>query len=221
MRIKNRMLIFCFSACLICLVGCATEAYIKPTYAPGVPGIYHRIENGQTLWRISKIYNVDLQELAKINRIGDATNIKSGQLIFVPRANRADLQPRKYTGEDFIWPIKGRVIAAYNSTFNNMLNKGINILPYSSQEVVAARSGRIIFCSDNLQGFGKTVIIEHSDGFLTAYAMNTRVFIKPGEWVQRGSRIAQVNSGIGKSNNYLHFEIRKGHVPQNPLFYLP
>ncbi|TRZ95105.1 LysM peptidoglycan-binding domain-containing protein [bacterium] len=219
-RNKSIFLIFFLSVCLSNLVGCTTIGYLK-TPTPGVPGIYHRIESGQTLWRISQIYNVDLNELARINRIEDATNITTGQLIFIPRGNQTSLIPRKYSGEDFVWPIKGRVISSYGATSNNMVNKGINILPYSNQDVVAARSGKVVFCSENFQGYGKTIIIEHSGGFLTVYSSNRRIFTKPGEWMQKGTRIAEVNLESEKNNNYLHFEIRKGHLSQNPLFYLP
>jgi len=219
-RYKNKFLILTAFLYLVCLTGCATTGYINPP-TTGVPGIYHRIESGQTLWRISQIYNINLDELVRINRIEDATNIAAGQLIFIPRGDRTYPEPRKFSGEDFIWPVKGRVISGYGASIDNMVNKGINIIPYSSREVVAARSGKVVFCAENFQGYGKTIILEHSGGFLTVYSMNRHIFIKPGEWVQKGARIAEAGSEIDKNNNYLHFEIRKGHLSQNPLYYLP
>ena len=102
-----------------------------------------------------------------------------------------------------------------------MLNKGINIQPYSGSDVVAARSGRVVFYADNFGGYGKTIIIEHEDGLSTVYARNQSVFTKAGESVQKGAVIAKAGSAGRDKNTYLHFEIRKGHIAQNPYYYLP
>jgi len=179
-----------------------------------MPGIYHRVEKSQTLWRISKIYNVELDEIAKINHISDTANIEVGQLIFIPNRQKQLSVPIRYSSDDFIWPMRGKVTTAFGQTSNNMINKGINIQPYNNLDVVAARSGRVIFYSDNFGYFGRTLIIDHGDGFSTVYARILEVFIKAGDSVQQGTIIA-------KTGSYLHFEIRKGHIPQNPIFYLP
>ena len=164
---------------------------------------------------------MDLEELARVNRILDSTAIEVAQLLFIP--NRQTLKPvtLSYSSEDFIWPIKGRVIAAFGQTYNNMINKGINIQPHSSLDVVASRSGRVVFYADGLGGFGKTIIIEHGDGLSTVYARNSDVFIKAGDSVKKGTVIAKAGSAGRDKNRYLHFEIRKGHMPQNPYYYLP
>ncbi|PIP20646.1 MAG: hypothetical protein COX40_03635 [Candidatus Omnitrophica bacterium CG23_combo_of_CG06-09_8_20_14_all_40_11] len=207
---------------LLFLSGCATAPYVLPTKPKvAMPGIYHRVEKGQTLWRISKIYSVDLDEIARINRIPDATSIEPGQLIFIPSVQRKQYLPGQSSAEDFSWPLRGRVIASFGQTFNDMINKGINIQSVKSQDIIASRSGKVIFYGSNLDNFGKTVIIEHSDGFSTVYARNSEVFVKIGDYVQRGTVIAKVGSSDRDKNTYLHFEIRKGYIPQNPYFYLP
>lgn len=199
---------------ILFLSGCATVSPLKPPITPQIPGIYHRVERGQTLWRISKIYNVDLEEIVSINRISDAASIEVGQLIFIPRRNKPQYSPYKSSGQDdFTWPVKGRVITSFGQTYNNMINKGINIQPQKTRDVLAAAGGRVVFYTDNFEGFGKTIIIDHNNGFMTVYAKNSEVFVKAGDFVQKGTPVAKVN-------NYLHFQIRKGHIPQNPYFYL-
>jgi len=210
-----------FAFCLLNFIGCVPSPYMKTAVPPGLPGTYHRVERGQTLWRISKLYDVDLGEIAAINHISDAAKIESGQLIFIPNRQRQIPAFNRYSSDDFIWPIRGKVIATFGQTFNNMLNKGINIQPYNNLDIVAARSGRVVFYKDNFGYFGKTLIIDHSDGFSTVYARNSQVFIKVGENVEKGTVIARVGSAGRGKNTYLHFEIRKGYTPQNPFFYLP
>ncbi len=218
-------ILFSVSACVAALSGCAPTPYIAQPAKPrfDMPGIYHRVEKKETLWRISKMYSVDLEELVKINRIQDATSIEVGQLIFIPGLKK-EPSPKaerpKANFDDFIWPLKGKVITSYGSTFNNMLNKGINIQPLAGQDVVASRSGRIVFYDDDFLSFGKTIIIDHGDGFQTVYARNNQVMVKVGDAVQKGAVVAKVGSSGRDKNTYLHFEIRKNHLPQNPNFYL-
>jgi lipoprotein NlpD len=189
-----------------------------------MPGIYHRVEKGQTLWRICKSYNVDLDGVVQLNRIADSTNIEVGQRIFIPGAKE-----QKFTSavsspnndDDFIWPIKGRVISGFGQVSGDVVNKGINIQPSADLNVVAVRQGKVVFCSDNFGIFGRTLILEHSDGISTVYARNAEVFVKVGEFVNKGALLARAGS-VGKDpRRFLHFEVRKGHTPQNPLFYLP
>jgi len=59
-------------------------------------GVYHRVKPGETLWRISKAYNVDLQELAEINNITDSARISAGSVVFIPDAREViDLPPAR------------------------------------------------------------------------------------------------------------------------------
>jgi murein DD-endopeptidase MepM/ murein hydrolase activator NlpD len=218
----QKIKIFIFIICISSLAGCATSPYVKPTLPPpAISGIYHRVEKGQTLWRISKMYDVDLDELVRINRIQDATSIETGQQILIPNRKIQLSSPVKYASDDFIWPIKGQVIATFGQTFNNMNNKGINIRPYSNFDVIAAESGRVIFYSDNFGSFGKTIIIDHGNGLSTVYARNKEVYIKAADNVRKGMVISKAGSAGRDKNIYLHFEVRKGHIPQNPYYYLP
>lgn len=206
------------------LAGCATTLpAVKPILpTSGIPGIYHRIEKGQTLWAISKMYDVDLDKLVSINRISDVTNIEIGQMIFIPDVQKNQtINITSYASNDFIWPVRGRIIANFGQIFNNMINKGINIEPYSNPEVIAARSGKVVFYAQSFGSFGKTLIVDHGDGFSTVYARNSEVFIKAGDNVAKGTAIAKVGSAGNDKHKYLHFEIRKGYTAKNPNFYLP
>lgn len=73
-RLKTLVLSLWSVACLV-LLGCAISY-----------GVYHKIEKGQTLWRIAKTYNVDIQDVAEFNDITDITQIKEGQKLFIPGA---------------------------------------------------------------------------------------------------------------------------------------
>ncbi|MDO8662719.1 MAG: peptidoglycan DD-metalloendopeptidase family protein [Candidatus Omnitrophota bacterium] len=207
------------------LAGCSTApTLVKPGLPPvqAMPGIYHRVEKGQTLWRISKIYGIDLEELARVNKIADTTAVEVGQQVFIPNRVNPPARDVKYNdNDDFIWPLRGRLCGSFGQTINNILNKGINIQPSASLDILASRSGKIVFIDNDFAGFGKTVIIEHNDGLFTVYGRNARIFVKAGDSVQKGTIIAKAGAAGRERNTYLHFEVRRGAVPQNPLFYLP
>ena len=99
--------------------------------------------------------------------------------------------------------------------------KGINIRGRQGEKVIAARSGRVSFCSDYVKGYGKLIIIDHSDKFQTIYAHNSRNLVKQGDEVKQGTVIAKVGSTGRVSTPQLHFEIRKDSCPTNPFYYLP
>jgi murein DD-endopeptidase MepM/ murein hydrolase activator NlpD len=212
-----------FGFCILNFIGCTTAPYVKPP-VPAPPsktaGIYHRVEKGQTLWRISKMYSVDLDEIAKINHIADTAKIEAGQLILIPNREKQQ-ESVNYASDDFIWPVKGKVISGFGQTYAGMMNKGVNIRPDSNLDVVAARGGKVIFYNNDFAGLGKTIIIDHGDGLSTVYARNAQVFIKAGDYVQKGTLIAKAGCGGRDKDIYTHFEIRKGYIPQNPYYYLP
>ena len=214
---------------LLSLSGCATgqKAVVWPPVAKAtaplhLPGIYHKVARGETLWRISKMYGIDLEELTQVNRISDNTAIEVGQQIFIPNHFKPQASAVKYSdNDDFIWPIKGKIVGSFGQTINNMLNKGINIAPNGSKDIVASRSGRVVFLSNNFAGLGKTIILDHGDGFFTVYALSSEAFVKAGDNIKKGTVIARLHSLNSGRNKYLHFEVRKRHIPKNPMFYLP
>lgn len=205
--------------------GCSTAPTLVKfgvSVPQAMPGIYHRVEKGQTLWRISKIYGVDLEELVRINKIVDATSVEIGQQVFIPTRLRSIPPSAKYSDtDDFIWPLRGRLLGSFGQTINHMLNQGINIQPYASLNVLASGSGKVVFRDDDFAGFGKTIIIEHNDGLFTVYGRNAEIFVKTGDSVQKGMIIAKAGATGRDKVIYLHFEVRRGATAQNPLFYLP
>jgi len=203
-------------------VSAALPTVVLPVITPNMPGIYHRVEKGETLWRICKSYNVDLDEVVQLNRIADSTNIEVGQKLFIPGAKKQESLPVACgNNDDFIWPVKGRVISNFGQIASDCLNKGINIQPSGDPNVVAVRRGKVVYYCDDFGVFGKTLIIDHGDGISTVYARNSEIFVKAGDIVQKGMVLAKAGSAGRDKRTYLHFEVRKGHTPQNPLFYLP
>lgn len=218
-----RNIIFIFIVLLI--TGCASiPPYTGPALPPlaqGVPGIHHRVEAGQTLWKISRLYDVDIDDILRTNHLPEDAAIAAGQILLIPNRNRPQNFAVKSGADDFIWPLKGRVITGFGSNYRNLINKGINIQPSMGEDILATRNGRVVFYADHFGNFGKTIIIDHGDGLRSIYSRVLQVLVRPGDNVQKGALIGRVGTSARDKNIYLHFEIRKGALAQNPLFYLP
>jgi lipoprotein NlpD len=116
----------------------------------------------------------------------------------------------------FAWPAKGRVLAE----FAQPRRKGIDIDGKPGDPVVAAAAGRVTYVGTGIQGMGKLVVIKHENGYITVYAHNRDVLVKEQQAVARGQKIAEIGSTDAERPK-LHFQIRKGASPVDPLLYLP
>jgi lipoprotein NlpD len=116
----------------------------------------------------------------------------------------------------FVWPAKGKVIAG----FSEPRSKGIDIDGKAGDPVVAAAAGRVTYIGTGIPGLGKLVVIKHDNGFITVYAHNREILVKEHQAVARGEKIAELGA-TDADRPKLHFQIRKGSAPVDPMRYLP
>ncbi|WP_172891551.1 LysM peptidoglycan-binding domain-containing M23 family metallopeptidase [Cohaesibacter sp. ES.047] len=120
----------------------------------------------------------------------------------------------------FRWPVRGRIISSYGRKRDGSRNDGINLAVPGGTSVRVAESGTVIYAGDKLKGYGNLVLVQHSNGWVTAYAHNEKVMVSKGQQVRRGQIIAQA----GKSGNVeapqVHFELRIKGDPVDPVPYL-
>jgi murein DD-endopeptidase MepM/ murein hydrolase activator NlpD len=118
---------------------------------------------------------------------------------------------------DFRWPARGRVIAGFGS---NGGNEGINIALPEGTPVKATESGTVTYAGSEVKGYGNLVLIRHDNGYISAYAHNGELSVKRGEHVKRGQVIAKSGQSGNVTSPQLHFEIRKGQTPVDPITHL-
>ncbi|MBO6282005.1 MAG: peptidoglycan DD-metalloendopeptidase family protein [Alphaproteobacteria bacterium] len=129
--------------------------------------------------------------------------------------------PVKYRSGKFLWPVKGTVISGYGNLGSGRKNDGINIKAALGTAVLAGDAGTVAYAGNELKGFGNLILIKHADGWITAYAHNDKMFVKKGQKVKRGEKIATVGSTGSVTSPQLHFEVRTGKKAVNPRAYLP
>jgi len=140
--------------------GCASQTTISKSRPQGT---YHVVTPGETLFRIGKAYGVTYQELARVNGIKDAGQIKVGQRIFIPGATRPlpveTITPAEPTPaapvlpepgfETFLWPVNGTVNSAFGPR-GSSFHDGIDIAAPEGTPILAIEAGEVIY-SDQLR----------------------------------------------------------------------
>jgi murein DD-endopeptidase MepM/ murein hydrolase activator NlpD len=115
----------------------------------------------------------------------------------------------------FKWPLRGRVISGFPK------NDGIDLAVPEGTAVHAADDGVVAYAGSELKGYGNLILIRHQNGFVTAYAHASELMVKRNDTVRRGQVIAKSGQTGSVSAPQLHFEIRKGSTPVDPMQYLP
>jgi len=117
----------------------------------------------------------------------------------------------------FRWPVKGRVIAGFGPKTNGQQNDGINLAVPEGTPIKAAEDGVVAYAGSELKGYGNLVLVRHSNGYVTAYAHAKELLVKRGDQIKRGQVIAKSGQTGNVDGPQLHFEIRKGPAPQDPM----
>lgn len=115
------------------------------------------------------------------------------------------------------WPISASNIVNYKRSAQN---SGLDIISHFGVDVKASASGKVVYAGNGLKGYGNLVIIKHDDAYLSAYAHNRSIYVKEGDYIAQGQKIAEVGSSDANQAK-LHFEIRKSGTPISPLGLLP
>jgi len=124
------------------------------------------------------------------------------------------LQEPKVSGaEKFRWPVSGRVIADFSASKGT----GINIEAPEGTAVRAAENGTVIYVGSGVEGYGNLVLIRHANGYVSAYAHLKSMSVTKGDVVNRGDNIGAAGMTGSVSRPQLHFELRKGATPVDPM----
>jgi murein DD-endopeptidase MepM/ murein hydrolase activator NlpD len=122
--------------------------------------------------------------------------------------------------QTFRWPVRGRVITSYGAKTNGKQNDGINVAVPEGTPIKAAEDGVVAYSGNELKGYGNLVLVRHANGYVTAYAHASELMVKRGETIKRGQVIAKSGQSGEVGSPQLHFEIRKGSTPVDPLQFL-
>ncbi len=224
---KIMRVIFIFLLSTLFLFSCATTQIVdKESYKQYVRGIWHRVKEGQTLWRIAKTYRISLEEIKEANDIDDIVHISQGTWIFIPGAKKylyvqgnIESSPDEQIELDFVWPVSGEVVRSYGKDKKDF-NYGIDIKIKGNENIVAVQKGKVVL-SGKIRGYGNTIILEHASNFCSLYSKNVRILVKEGQIVKKNDVIGRPELRTGSEKSIIHYELFHMGKSINPLYYLP
>ncbi len=211
---------------------------------PEPEGAWHVMRPGESVWRVAKNYGTSVKRIVSSNRIKNVRAVPAGTRLWVPGGtpprgtgsgtpaairsiwretgpsrDRARADARKNGKLQFRWPVQGRLTSRFGRRWGRA-HEGLDLAARPGTPVRAAESGRVIY-SSTLGAYGRVVIVRHSQQYSTVYAHNRKLLVGKGRWVEKGARIAEVGSTGRSTGPHLHFEVRRGKSPQDPMLYLP
>lgn len=128
--------------------------------------------------------------------------------------------PANFAGR-FNWPVAGKLISSFGSKGGGKVNDGLNIAVPSGTPIQAAANGVVAYAGDEIGVFGGLVLINHGDGWVTAYGHASKLNVTRGQKVKMGEVIALAGESGYVQEPQVHFEIRKNRKPVDPIGELP
>lgn len=140
------------------------------------------------------------------------------QASIAPSAAQAPLKtpltdPATSGADKFRWPVTGKVVMDFAATKGT----GINIAAPEGTPVRAAENGTVIYVGSGVEGYGNLVLIRHANGYVTAYANLKDMSVVKNAQVSRGDIIGTTGTTGAVASPQLHFELRKGATPVDPV----
>jgi len=194
-----------------------------------VDGVYHTVQAKDTLESIAKKYKVDVSAITgcEYNNLTEPYELVMGQCLIVPGGEKPYVarhisawqgpipdNVERGTGL-FGWPVSGYLTQGYWSQ-----HRAIDIGSPIGTPVYAADSGFVTFAGWTELGYGRLIVIDHRNGFVTYYAHLDACYVEAGKSVGKGALIGAVGDTGRSTGPHLHFEVRHEGVQRNPLVYL-
>ncbi len=117
----------------------------------------------------------------------------------------------------FAWPVEGRLLSGFGAKPGGRFNDGVNLKASAGGAVRAAGDGVVAYAGDAIPGFGNLLLLKHAGGWVTAYAHNEALLVARGARVRQGDVIARAGQTGAVSEPQLHFELRRGRTPVDPM----
>lgn len=188
----------------------------------------HTVARGDSGFMIAYRYGVPWRDIAVANGIDVDKPLPVGSVLLIPTLIAPPAEPADapaVTATRFAWPLSGsmagKVRRGFRSREEDDYHDGIDIRAAEGTAVRAAAAGKVVFAGREPRQFGNLVVIDHGNGWNSAYAFLSRVTVKKDEEVRAGERVGlSGRTGMARGPE-LHFELRRNNRPVDPVERLP
>ena len=120
----------------------------------------------------------------------------------------------------WIWPADGPVTSYFGPRWGRM-HEGVDIDAAHGAPAVAGQRGTVILAGWGMSGYGLVVHIDHGNGIVSSFNHLSKVAVSVGQVVSQGQQVGNVGATGSVTAAHLHYEIRIGGAPRNPVAWLP
>lgn len=186
---------------------------------PNMDGRLYTVQEGDMLSTIAQRFSPSLgwQTLMDINGL-DSENIRVGQELFIPQEPAEDETGLQTVSLTFSRPLEGSVYATNGTYFNNFEVRGILMTANAGSPVMAAADGVVVDAQRDSQ-MGRTLVIQHEEGYKTTYAGLETVSASVGDEVTSGQVIGTIGTSSPFGRPTLYFRIEQGGIQLDPTLF--
>jgi murein DD-endopeptidase MepM/ murein hydrolase activator NlpD len=190
--------------------------------------IYHEVIEGETIDSIAKKYGIARSVLIKKNDLEPPYVLEELQLIMIPPKGSIDpIEIKKKPVDTKVaparagkMPVEGKIVSSFGQRYLGAINQGINISAAMDADIFSSSSGEVIHSAYDPK-FGNLIIIKsHDEDIFMAYAHMTDLSLKVGQNIAEGQVVGHVGQTGKVTKPQLHFAVRKGKIPIDPVGYL-
>jgi len=186
---------------------------------------YHTVDKSMTTREFYQRMGIEAGHLEDVVALDSV--LQAGQRVYVPYErgkkideSRRSRRTRAIRAHSFIWPIQGGLLTSAFGYRWNRFHEGIDLVAPIGTPIHAAQNGVVLYAGNSIKGYGNMVVLKHPNGLVTVYAHNKETFVRKGQKVQKGDKIASLG-GSGKTTGaHLHFEVRNNSRPIDPMIHL-
>jgi murein DD-endopeptidase MepM/ murein hydrolase activator NlpD len=173
--------------------------------------------------RASRVAALKKIETTEEDLDGDVAEIQAELAVQLGAMASAPLPagPIRYGSGQLIWPVDGPVVSGFGMRWGQM-HEGIDIAVPAGTPIRAADSGTVVLLQSEAEsgGYGNFTCLDHGGGLQTCYAHQSSFAVSSGQSVSQGDVIGYVGCTGHCFGDHLHFEVRVGGAPTDPLGYL-
>lgn len=139
----------------------------------------------------------------------------------VPQADHKTVTRVRGLASGWRWPLQRVEVTSPFGRRGEEFHEGVDLRAPKGTPVYSANSGIVLYAGNKIIGYGKMIVIKHESGLATVYGHNSKIYVKRGERVKQGQKIASSGKTGRATGAHLHFEVRDGSVALDPMTVLP
>jgi len=179
-------------------------------------GTWHRVKAGDSIWELARKYHISSADIIRFNPIKSPRELRIGQTLFIPeRGLGTTCLPLSRP----IYITSGYGYRKHPISRRWCFHHGIDLRARVGTRVHSIESGRVIFVGRK-SGYGKMVIVKHSNGFSSRYAHLYKIYVNHGQRVSMGTVVGLSGNTGYSTGPHLHFEVRYNGKSIDPAPYV-